>query len=121
VPFRVRNVTKDRLLANDAGEARSFSTRFMGLMGQKELPFGKGLHIVPCNAIHTFFMRIPIDTLFLDRSLKVVKALEAVPPWRATRVYFAAHSVLELPIGTISGSGTSEGDQLEFIEASSNL
>jgi uncharacterized membrane protein (UPF0127 family) len=115
VPFRFKNLTKDRLLADRAAEARSFATRFMGLMGRKELPFGDGLHIVPCNGIHTFFMRIPIDVLFLDRSLKVVKALAAIPPWRATKVYFAAHSVLELPAGTIAGSGTQEGDQLESV------
>jgi uncharacterized membrane protein (UPF0127 family) len=115
VPFRFQNLTKDRLLADRASEARSFSERLMGLMGRKELPFGDGLHIVPCNSIHTFFMRIPIDVLFLDRSLKVVKALPAIPPWRATKVYFGAHSVLELPAGTIAGSGTQEGDQLESI------
>jgi uncharacterized membrane protein (UPF0127 family) len=119
VSFRVRNVTQDRLLADRALEARSFSTRFIGLMGKKDLPFGEGLHIVPCNSIHTFFMRIPIDALFLDRSLKVVKALSAVPPWRATRVYFAAHSVLELPAGTILASGTKDGDQLELLASSS--
>ena len=119
MPLRIRNITKDRLLADRAEEARSFATRFVGLMGRKELPFGQGLHIVPCNGIHTFFMRIPIDALFLDRSLKVVKAHSALPPWRATRVYFAAHSVLELPSGTILGSNTQEGDQLELLASSS--
>jgi uncharacterized membrane protein (UPF0127 family) len=119
VRLRVRNVTKDRLLADRAQQASAFTARFMGLMGRRELPFGDGLHIIPCNGIHTFFMRIAIDALFLDRSFKVVKALSALPPWRATKVYFAAHSVLELPSGTIAGSGTSEGDQLELSESSS--
>jgi uncharacterized membrane protein (UPF0127 family) len=117
VPFRVRNVTKDKLLATAAEEARSFSTRFMGLMGRKELPFGSGLHIVPCNGIHTFFMRIAIDALFLDRELRVVKLFASLPPWRATSVYFNAHSVLELPSGTVAASGTSEGDLLELTSA----
>ena len=86
-------------------------------MGQKELPFGTGLHIVPCNGIHTFFMRIAIDALFLDRSHKIVKLFPSIPPWRATSVYFTAHSVLELPSGTVAASGTSEGDQLELTES----
>ena len=73
-------MTKDKLLADQALEASSFATRFMGLMGKKELPFGSGLHIVPCNSIHTFFMRIAIDALFLDRERKVVKVYGALPP-----------------------------------------
>ena len=112
MPFTVRNVTKDKLLATEAAEARSFGTRFIGLMGRRELPFGHGLHIVPCNGIHTFFMRIAIDSLFLDRELKVVKLFPSLPPWRATSVYFATYSVLELPSGTVAASGTTEGDQL---------
>jgi uncharacterized protein len=118
VPLRVRNVTKDKLLADRAEEARSFSQRFVGLMGRRDFPFGEGLHIVPCNGIHTFFMRIAIDALFLDRELKVVKVFPSLPPWRATNVYFKAHSVLELPSGTVAASGTSEGDQLSFSDAS---
>jgi uncharacterized membrane protein (UPF0127 family) len=115
LPLRVRNLTRDKLLADRALEAASFTTRFMGLMGKRELPFGSGLHIVPCNGIHTFFMRIAIDALFLDRATKVVKVFAALPPWRATSVYFNAHSVLELPSGTVAASGTSEGDQLELL------
>lgn len=110
----VRNVTRDKVLANRAAEARTFSARFMGLMGQTELPVGHGLHIVPCASIHTFFMRIPIDALFLDATGKVVKVLGAFPPWRLSALYFGAHSVLELPAGVASASGTVEGDQLEF-------
>lgn len=120
MPLRVRNLTRDKLLADRADEAKSFTTRFIGLMGRTELPFGSGLHIVPCNGIHTFFMRIAIDALFLDRSLKVVKQFSALPPWRATNVYFNAHSVLELPSGTITASGTCEGDLLE-LTSTSNL
>lgn len=121
MPFTVRNVTKDKLLATQAEEARSFGARFMGLMGKTELPFGHGLHIVPCNSIHTFFMRIAIDALFLDRELKVVKVFASLPPWRATSVYFATHSVLELPSGTVAASGTREGDQLALSPNSANL
>jgi uncharacterized membrane protein (UPF0127 family) len=114
----VRNVTRDKVLATQAAEARSFGARFMGLMGQTALPIGHGLHIVPCTSIHTFFMRIPIDALFLDRSGKVVKILGAMAPWRMSAVYFDARSVLELPAGVAAASGTAEGDQLEFTNRS---
>ncbi len=85
-------------------------------MGRRDLPFGQGLHIVPCKSIHTFFMRIPIDVAFLDAERHVVKLLPALPPWRASSIYFKAESVLELPAGALAGSGTCEGDELSFEE-----
>lgn len=115
--FKVTNVTRGKLLADHSAEARTFGSRFIGLMGRKELPFGDGLHIVPCNSIHTFFMKIPIDAVFLDKENKVVKVLHAMVPWRLSSLYLGAHSVLELPSGTSAASGTAEGDQLEFVPA----
>lgn len=114
----VRNLTRDTLLASRAERAASFYSRFMGLMGRSTLPFGEGLWIDPCNSIHTFFMRIPIDVLFLDRERRVVKVFPALVPWRTTRIYGKARTVLELPAGTLAASRTSEGDQLDFQPAS---
>jgi uncharacterized membrane protein (UPF0127 family) len=112
--LRVNNVTRSRLLADRAERATSFMDRFVGLMGRRSLAFGEGMHILPCNSIHTFFMRIPIDVAFLDPEGRVVKQFSALPPWRATSVYFQARSVLELPAGTLQASGTEPGDVLAF-------
>lgn len=116
--LRVRNVTRDKLLADRAERARSFMQRFKGLMGRPTLDFGEGLHIQPCNSIHTFFMRIPIDVAFLDGTGVIVKQFSALPPWRATSIYPRARTVLELPAGTLAASGTQEGDTLDFQEVS---
>ena len=121
VAFRVSNRTRGAVLGDLVEEARSFAHRFVGLMGRKSLPFGQGLHIVPCNSIHTFFMRIPIDVVFLDRQGVIVKQLSALPPWRATSVYFQSRSVLELPAGVLEASGTREGDRLTFDPVSLSL
>lgn len=112
--FRVVNRTRGRILGDHIREARNFSERFIGLMGRADLPFGQGLHLVPCNSVHTFFMRIPIDLVFLDEGGRVLKAVSELPPWRATPPIFKARSVLELPAGVLLGSGTSEGDTLSF-------
>ena len=114
--MKVKNVTRGKLLADRAERAASFTRRFMGLMGRPSLDFGEGLHIVPCNSIHTFFMRIPIDVAFLDPSGVIVKQFSALPPWRATSIYRKARTVLELPAGTLTASGTQEGDRLDFEE-----
>jgi len=112
--LRVNNVTRARLLADRAERATSFMDRFVGLMGRRSLAFGEGLHLVPCNSVHTFFMRLPIDVVFLDRDGLIVKQFPALLPWRVTSVYFQARSVLELPAGTLQASGTQEGDRLAF-------
>lgn len=112
--LRAINQTRDKLLAAHVDEAKRAMERLRGLLGRGELKMGEGLHIDPCNSIHTFFMSFAIDALFLDRTGKVVKVVPALPPWRATRVHFGARSVLELPAGVAFASGTVEGDQLIF-------
>lgn len=114
MPVRVTNVTRERPLALRAERAVSFWERLVGLMGRRGLPDGGGLHIVPCNGIHSFFMRFPFDAVFLDRELKVVHCVEAMVPWRATAVIRGAHSVLELPAGTVAATGTCPGDILQL-------
>lgn len=112
--YRVRNLTRNTLLADRATVADTFGSRFKGLLGVSEYPLGCGLHLVPCNSIHMFFMKIALDVLFLDRELTVVEALEAFPPWRVSRIYPSARSVLELPVGALRGSQTQPGDRLIF-------
>lgn len=112
--YRVTNTTRNTLLGDRVALADGFLTRLKGLMGVTHLPLGEGLHIVPCTSIHTFFMRIPIDVLFLDRELNVVDVRSAMPAWRMSRYYPSARSVLELPAGTAEAAQTRPGDRLAF-------
>jgi len=112
--LRVVNESKNAILAERATEATGFLERLVGLMGRRHLPPGEGLHIAPCNSIHTFFMRFPIDALFLDADGAIVKLLPSMPPWRASSLYFNARSVLELPAGAAAASATVEGDRLRL-------
>jgi uncharacterized membrane protein (UPF0127 family) len=84
-PFQVKNSTRNTLLADQAETADSFMARFKGLMGVAELPMGRGLLITPCTSIHTFFMKIAIDALFLDHDGAVVEIYHALKPWRMSR------------------------------------
>jgi hypothetical protein len=112
--FQVKNSTRSTLLATEASSADTFGQRFKGLMGVTDFPMGRGLHIVPCTSIHTFFMKIAIDALFLDEDRVVVDVYHALKPWRMSRFHPGAHSVLELPSGTALSSGTQPGDRLVF-------
>ena len=66
----------------DAEVAGSFWARACGLIGRKSLEPGTGMLIPSCNAIHTFFMRFPIDAAFLDREDRIVKVVRNIRPWR---------------------------------------
>ena len=86
-------------------------TRLRGLLGRNGLETGEGLLLRPASSIHTFFMRFPIDAVFLDRALVVVGIAGAVEPWRAASRR-GAKAVLELPAGESFRRGLAVGDQL---------
>jgi len=91
-------------------------TRLTGLMGKKS--FGKldGLLIEPCNSIHMFFMRFPIDVIFIAKDNKIVHTIENLKAWRISPIVFKAYSTLELPIGTIQNTDSKIGDVLEILK-----
>lgn len=66
----------------DAEVAESLLDRLRGLIGRDAPAAGRGLLIRRCNAVHTCFMRYPIDVSFLDRSGRVVRVVRNVRPWR---------------------------------------
>ena len=75
------------------------------------MPEGSALIIAPSNAIHTFFMRFPIDVAFVSKSGHVVKVRSAVPPWRMVAA-LRGYAVIELPAGSLERSDTKVGDVL---------
>ena len=91
--------------------ADTSSKRRVGLLRHERLESGTGLWIVPCESVHTFFMKFPIDLVYVDRKKRVKKVRHAVPPWRLSAC-LTAHSVLELPAGTMEKTGTLPGDEL---------
>jgi len=107
----VRNETRKTVLADGAEVADTSAKRRTGLLKHSRLEPGDGLWIRPCESVHTFFMKFPIDLVYLDKRLKVRKVRHAVPAWRLSAC-LTAHSVLELPAGTARQTGTAVGDLL---------
>jgi len=95
--------------------ADTSAKRRTGLLKHARLAPGEGLWILPCESVHTFFMKFPIDLIYLDRRRRVRKVRSRVPAWRLSACLFA-YSVVELPAGTAEQSGTRVGDQLVFDE-----
>lgn len=87
-------------------------SRRRGLLGRRGLSPGSGLLISPCSSIHTWFMKFPIDAVFLDRNGRVVKIAGHVRPFRLVFGGWAAEVTLELPAGAAADSRLSPGDVL---------
>jgi uncharacterized protein len=113
VRLRISNLTRQAELAHNVDVADYGSRRRKGLLGRGMLAAGEGLWIVPCEAVHTFGMRFPIDLIYLDRNQRVKKVRHEVRPWRVSAC-LSAHSVLELASGSIRRTQTKPGDRLEF-------
>jgi uncharacterized membrane protein (UPF0127 family) len=109
----------EAVIADRVRFARSFTERFRGLMGRTTLEDGEGLWI-PDNSIHMFFMRFPIDAVFLSQAASngdrtIVDCRPNLRPWLGLVLPVkGAEGVVELPEGTIGRTGIQVGDTLRL-------
>ena len=110
------------ILADHLIPAFDSAARRTGLLRHGGLPEGSAMIIAPSNAIHTFFMKFPIDVLFVGRDGRVRKVRAAVRPWRMSAA-LRAYAVIELPAGALHRTNTVVGDTLVIrsSESSSSL
>jgi uncharacterized membrane protein (UPF0127 family) len=109
----VFNETRGVAVAFCVSKAFTGESRRKGLLGRESLPPGEGLWIRPCEGIHTIGMRFAIDLVYLDRRRQIRKLVRNVRPWRIS-LCLSAHSVLELPAGTVDRDRCQVGDILSF-------
>ena len=110
--MKITNKTKGIALAENAAVAGTPLARMIGLLGRRKFEEGEALIIKPCNSIHTFFMRFPIDTVFVDSHNIVTKTICNMRPFRISGIYFNALFTIELPAGTLEKTSTQTGDYL---------
>ena len=91
--------------------ARNALLRMRGLLGRRSLPPGEGVLLEPASSVHMFFMRFPIDAVFLDRELRVRKVVAGLKPWRLAACR-GARSVLEIAAGEAARNGLEPGRRL---------
>jgi uncharacterized membrane protein (UPF0127 family) len=113
---RVDNLTRGTPVAERCRVAASLRDRTVGLLATPGLEPGEGLLIERTQSIHMFFMRYPIDVLFVDRHARVTRTLATLRPWRVVWWARGARDCVELPVGALLASRTEAGDQLAVSE-----
>ena len=98
-------------VATDVELASTRATRRRGLLGRDSLAPSAALMLTPCVAVHTAFMRFPIDIVFLDRDGYAVKLVSDVPPWRMAGSR-RARTVIEMAAGSLRRHAIAVGDRL---------
>lgn len=107
----VVNARNGRVFLTQARETQGAWQRFVGLMFAT-LSQGEGVVFRPARGVHTHFMRMPIDLVFLDRENRVCAIRDAMPPWRIEPRRAAA--VIEANAGAASAADVRLGDELRF-------
>ncbi len=97
--------------------ADSMWRRMKGLLGRTHLPVDQALWIPQCRSVHTFFMKFPIDLIFLDRDLVVRKTFKHVNPGRLIWPVWSASSVIELQAGFLDKNPIRVGEKLHVDSA----
>ena len=109
-----RNTSTGTVLANRVGVAATRASRAVGLLSRSGLEPGEALWIVPSRGVHTCWMRFAIDMVALDGSGIVIDRVTNLKPWRVRLPRRGTAGVLELPVGTLSRSGTDIGHRIAF-------
>ena len=109
--WAILNASTGALLATNVVPAFDRRSRNQGLLQHTQLKPGDAMILAPCFSVHTWFMRFPIDVLFVARTGSVLKVRSNVAPWRIAAC-LGAFAVIELSAG--SGARVDVGDRLEL-------
>ena len=97
------NERTGEVILDDLQIADTFIARFRGLMGMPSLPENVGLMIKPCNSVHCFFMKFPIDVIFVDKEDRIVHIAEGMKPGSLSPIVGKANYVIESNAHNLEG------------------
>lgn len=122
--MKIFNKTAKKVICDDALLAETFFSRFLGLMFSSErknilIKFPKeGMNTV---AIHMFFMKFPIDVIWINSKNRIVTITRDITPssifkistWKIYKPKEKARYVLELGNRKVDDE-VKEGNEVEF-------
>lgn len=115
----VRNISRaDIDLGSRVVLANTVWKRLKGLLGAPPLQPGEGMLLEPCQAVHMYGMKQSLDVAFLGGEGQVIALYHDLRPGQRSKYHRKARQALELPVGTLSETGTLVGDRLRVQLAS---
>jgi uncharacterized protein len=114
---RLLNQRTAQVVASDVEVANTRASRRRGLLHRESLDPSAALVLSPCFAIHTAFMRFPIDVLFVDREGIVRRVVPNLPAWRMA-VDAGSRTVIELAGGVAASQDVRAGDRVYLASSS---
>ena len=117
--MRALNRTRATVLCERLEPAGGLAGQSRGLLGRDGLASSSGMlfvssPLIPFMWMHMFFMRFPIDIVFLDRRGHVLRICHELRPWRLSPIVGGARKALELPARAAASSSTQPGDLIEL-------
>ncbi|TEB06991.1 hypothetical protein Psch_00529 [Pelotomaculum schinkii] len=113
--MKLINITNGAVLANMVQIADDFKTRLKGLIGRGGLKSDEALIIRPCKSVHTCFMRFPIDVIFLNEDLYILRIIENIQPYRFSPIVAGSRMVIEMPAGRLAATLTGVGHRIKLL------
>ncbi len=112
--YYINNLSKGNMLLDNVRIANSFFSRLKGLLEVERLEVGQGLIITPCNSIHTFGMKFPIDVAFVDKNHVVIHIMANIPSGKISPIVKGAKYVIEARAGEYNAKNLEVGDKIEI-------
>ena len=109
----LRRDSREKTPTLQVEKTESVRERTRGLLGRPALQTHQGFWIKPCNSVHTFGMRYPIDIVYLDRQQQIRKIRPNLKPSRISW-HLLARSVIELQAGAVKALDLRTGDELQW-------
>ena len=107
------NTTTNCRIATHVDVAQTRRARRRGLLGRRYMDAGAALVLMHSWAVHTAFMKFPIDLIFVDRHGRAIHIVQAMRPWRAA-ISIRAQAVIELRAGALRGGAVRLGERLRI-------
>ncbi len=117
---KVHIIMDGKIIIQKCNIATDFFSRLRGLMFRKQLSESEAIFFPHCNSIHTFFMRFPIDAIFIDNKYRVQKIIESVKPWKVIFPQKNVFGVIETKSLTAKNAGIKTGKEIKFLEYEDN-
>ncbi|OGX08096.1 MAG: hypothetical protein A2Z88_07345 [Omnitrophica WOR_2 bacterium GWA2_47_8] len=112
--MKILNLTKNTVIASDVKIADTLATRGVGLLNRRIITEDQALIIKPCQSIHMFFMRFPIDVIFVNAENNVEGIVADIKPFQLSPIFFKASYAIELKSGRIRTTKTRVGDRISL-------